>query len=208
MVDQELQQLIEGCIEHDRKSQELLYKKLYAFAMKIGLRYADNRSSAAEIVNDGFFKAFTNIGKYDPGKPFLAWLSKIMYNASIDYYRSNLKWTQYVGLEKSEQKANESAVEHQLDYEDLLSMIQQLPPAYRVVFNLYAVDGFSHEEIAQMTGISVGTSRSNLYKARQKLQQMLAVPRSVIILLILKIKRNGPGRDASVRFTPIQQRHD
>lgn len=208
MEDKELQQLINGCIEHDRKSQELLYKKLYAFAMKIGLRYADNRSSAAEIVNDGFFKAFTNIAKYDQGKPFMAWLSKIMYNASIDYYRSNLKWAQFVGLEKSEQKASESPVEHKLDYEDLLSMIQQLPPAYRLVFNLYAVDGFSHEEIADMTGISVSTSRSNLYKARQKLQQMLAVPHSVIILMILKIRKDAIRGDASVRFTKIKQHHD
>lgn len=208
MVEQELQQLIDGCIEYDRKSQELLYNKLYAFAMKICLRYADNRSSAAEIVNDGFFKAFTNIAKYDQSKPFLAWLSKIMYNASIDYYRSNLKWAQLVGLEKSENKADESAVEHKLDYEDLLTMIQQLPPAYRLVFNLYAVDGFTHEEIAEMTGISVSTSRSNLYKARQKLQQMLAVPHSVIILLILKIKRHATDHDAAVRFTKIHQHHD
>lgn len=208
MEDQELQQLIDGCIEHDRKSQELLYKKLYAFAMKICLRYADNRSSAAEIVNDGFFKAFTNIAKYDQSKPFLAWLSKIMCNVSIDYYRSNLRWAQFVGLDKSEHKANESPVEHKLDYEDLLAMVQQLPPAYRLVFNLYAIDGFSHEEIAEMSGISVGTSRSNLYKARQKLQQMLAVPHSVIILLIMKMKRAATHHDASVRFTKIHQHHD
>lgn len=207
MADEELQRMIEGCIENDRKSQELLYKKLYAFAMKICMRYADNRSSAAEIVNDGFFKAFTNIEKYDQSKPFLAWLSKIMYNVSIDYYRSNLKWTHLVGLEKSEHKPDESAVEHKLDYEDLLTMIQRLPPAYRIVFNLYAVDGFSHEEIADMTGISVSTSRSNLYKARQKLQQMLSVPHSVIILLLLKLKRAATVRNSSSPFTKIKQHH-
>lgn len=208
MVDQELHQLINGCIGNDRKSQELLYNKLYAFAMKICLRYADNRTSAAEIINDGFFKAFTNIVKYDQSKPFLAWLSKIMYNAAIDYYRSNLKWAQFTDLEKSEQKANESTIEHKLDYEDLLAMIQQLPPAYRIVFNLYAVDGFSHEEIANMTGISVSTSRSNLYKARQKLQHMLASSHSVIILLIMKIQRSAFNRHASVHFTKSSQHHD
>ena len=207
MVDEELQRIISGCIEYDRKSQELLYKKLYAFAMKICLRYADNRSSAAEIVNDGFFKAFTNIAKYDQSRPFLAWLSRIMYNASIDYYRSNLKWAQLVDLEKSEQKTNEPVAEHKLDYEDLLTMIQRLPPAYRVVFNLYAVDGFSHEEIADMTGISVGTSRSNLHKARLKLQQMLSVPQSVIILLAMKLKRAAINREASDPFTKIQEHH-
>lgn len=196
MAEDELQQIVNGCLENDRKSQELLYKKLYGFAMKICLRYANNPYEASDILNEGFFKAFTNIEKYDPGKPFLAWISKIMYNACIDYYRSNLKWTQLVGLEKSEQKSDESALEHKLDYEDLLSMIQRLPPAYRIVFNLYAVDGFSHEEIAAMTGISASTSRSNLHKARQKLQQMLSVPQSLIILLLIKlskIKANWQG---------------
>lgn len=207
MVDVELQRMIDGCIEYDRKSQELLYKKLYAFAMKICLRYADNRTAASEIVNDGFFKAFTNIAKYDQSRPFLAWLSKIMYNASIDYYRSNLKWTHFVGLEKSEHKTDESIVEHKLDYEDLLTMIQRLPPAYRIVFNLYAIDGFSHEEIAEMTGITASTSRSNLHKARLKLQQMLSVPQSVIILLALKIKRAAINQDASAHFTQIQEHH-
>ena len=189
MVEQELQRIIDGCIEYDRKSQELLYKELYGFAMKICLRYADNRQEASEILNEGFFKAFTNMEKYDKSRSFLAWLGKIMYNASIDHYRANLKWSQFVGLEKSELKANESAVEHKLDYEDLLSMVQRLPPAYRIVFNLYAVDGYSHEEIAEITGISASTSRSNLHKARQKLQQMLSVPQSVIILLVLKLKK-------------------
>lgn len=186
MVEDELQRIIDGCLQQERKSQELLYKKLYGFAMKICLRYAGNQYEASDIVNEGFFKAFTNIEKYDPGRPFLAWISKIMYNACIDYYRSNLKWTQLAGLEKSEQKADEPVLEHQLDYEDLLALIQRLPPAYRMVFNLYAVDGFSHEEIAAMTGISVSTSRSNLYKARQKLQQMLSLPQSIIILLLIK----------------------
>jgi RNA polymerase sigma-70 factor (ECF subfamily) len=189
MVDDELQRIIDGCLQYDRKSQELLYKKLYAFAMKICLRYADNHYEASEILNEGFFKAFTNIEKYDQSRPFLAWLGKIMYNASIDYYRSNLKWAHLVDLEKSEQKPAESAIEHKLDYEDLLSLIQRLPPSYRIVFNLYAVDGFSHEEIAEMTGISASTSRSNLHKARQKLQQMLSMPQSVVILLLMRLRK-------------------
>ncbi|MGE5394503.1 MAG: RNA polymerase sigma factor [Candidatus Saccharibacteria bacterium] len=206
MLEDELQRIVDGCLQYDRKSQELLYKKLYAFAMKICLRFADNQYEANEILNEGFFKAFTNIEKYEKGRPFLAWLSKIMYHASIDYYRSNLKWTQFVDLEKTEQQPGESGVEHKLDYEDLLAMIQQLPPAYRIVFNLYAVDGFSHEEIAAMTGISASTSRSNLYKARQKLQQMLSMPRSVIILLLMRLKKIALTAKDKVCFTKIQNR--
>lgn len=203
MVEMELQRMIDGCIDYDPKSQELLYKEFYGFAMKICLRITDNRYEASEVLNEGFFKAFTNIEKYDRSKPFLPWLSKIMYNASIDYYRANLRWSQFVGLEKSETKASESGVEHKLDYEDLLSMIQQLPPAYRIVFNLYAVDGYSHEEIAEMTGISASTSRSNLFKARQKLQQMLSIPQSVIILWMLKLKKITVESGTEHQFTKI-----
>lgn len=200
MVEQELQGIIDGCIEQDQHSQELLYKKLYGFAMKICLRYADNRYEASEVLNEGFFKALTNIEKYDKSWPFKTWLSKIMHNASIDYYRTNLKWSQFVGLEKSDTKMKEAAIEHKLDYEDLLSVIQRLPPAYRIVFNLYVIDGYSHEEIAEMTGISASTSRSNLYKARLKLQQMLSVPQSVIILLALGLRKATNDRTATDRF--------
>jgi RNA polymerase sigma factor (sigma-70 family) len=200
MVEQELQQIIDGCIEQDRHSQELLYKKLYGFAMSICLRYVENRNEASDVLNDGFFKALTNIDKYDKSWPFKTWLSKIMHNASIDYYRTNFKWMQLVGLERSDTKINDAAVEHKLDYEDLLSLIQRLPPAYRLVFNLYAVDGYSHEEIAEMTGISASTSRSNLHKARMKLQQMLSVPHSVIILFVLKFKKSSSQPNRSRAF--------
>jgi RNA polymerase sigma factor (sigma-70 family) len=208
MVEKELQQIIDGCIEQDRHSQELLYKKLYGFAMNICLRYANNRYEATDVLNDGFFKAFTNIEKYDKSWPFKAWLSKIMYNASIDYYRTNLKWNQLVGLEKSDVKVNEVSIEHKLDYEDLLKTIQQLPPTYRIVFNLYAIDGYSHEEIAEMIGITASTSRSNLHKARVKLQQMLAVPQSVIILLVLELRKATINQAALGHFMKIQENHD
>ena len=160
-----------------------------------------------EVLNEGFFKAFTNIEKYDKSLSFKAWLSKIMYNASIDYYRANLRASQFVGLEKFDLKINDASVEHKLDYEDLLSMIQRLPPAYRIVFNLYAVDGYSHEEIAVMTGISAGTSRSNLHKARLKLQQMLSVPQSVMILLMMKLRKASGNWTANGPFTKIHEDH-
>ena len=186
MEGKDLQQLIEGCIKQDRHSQELLYKGFYGFAMKICLRYAANRYDASEVLNDGFFKVFTNIEKYDTNWPFKSWLSKIMLNTAIDYYRSNLRWSQMANLDKSDYTMNEATVEHKLGYEDLLGVIQRLPPAYRLIFNLYAIDGYSHEEIAEMVGISASTSRSNLHKARQKLQQMLTVPKSIIAFFLFK----------------------
>ena len=208
MIEKELEQIIDGCIKQDRQSQELLYKKLYGYAMKICLRYSENRDTASEILNEGFFKAFTNLEKYDKSWPFKAWLSKIMYNACIDHYRTNIKWSQFVGLEKSYSKINDSSVEHKLDYEDLLAVIQRLPPAYRIVFNLYAIDGYTHEEIAEMTGISAGTSRSNLYKARVKLQQMLAVTQSVMIMLLLSLRRQKHESEISDHSTKTFSDHE
>jgi len=208
MIEKELQQIIDGCIEQDRHCQELLYKKLYGFAMNICLRYANNKYEATDVLNDGFFKAFTNIEKYDKSWPFKAWLGKIMYNASIDYYRTNLKWNQLVGFDKSDIKVNEVSIEHKLDYEDLLKIVQQLPPTYRIVFNLYAIDGYSHEEIAEMLGITASTSRSNLHKARLKLQQMLSVPQSVVILLVLELRKATINQAALGHFMKIKEDHD
>ncbi|WP_159519478.1 RNA polymerase sigma factor [Sunxiuqinia indica] len=189
MVEEDLKPLINGCRKRDRQSQKMVYQKLYGFSMKICLRFAKKQVEAAEIVNDGFFKAFTNIDKYDENWSFKTWLSRIMHNASIDYYRANLKWSQMETLDQSEFFRHEASVERKLGYEDLLETIRQLPPAYRMVFNLYAIDGYTHEEIANMTGITAGTSRSNLYKARQKLQQMLARPQSIIALLLWTLWR-------------------
>ncbi len=193
MTEKELQQLIDGCLKNDRQSQKILYQRLYGYAMKICLRYAKNSHEAAEILNEGFFKAFTNIAKYNNQYPFRSWLGKIIYNVSIDYYRANLKWTQMETLEKSDYPIHEASAEHKLAYEDLLAFVQRLPPAYRIVFNLYAIDGYSHEEIARMTGISEGTSRSNLHKARQKLQQMLSGPSLVKVMLLIWSLREFRG---------------
>lgn len=173
MTEEQLQLLIRGCINNDRQSQKMLYQAFYGFAMGICLRYANNRYEAAEIVNEGFFKIYTHMDKYDRDRPFKAWLSKIMHNVSIDYYRSNIKSTMTNELEEADTKEIKAEIEDKLAYEDLLAIIQRLPAAYRTVFNLYAIDGYSHDEIGQMLHISSGTSKSNLFKARQKLQQML-----------------------------------
>jgi len=174
MGEEELHQLIRGCTKQDRKCQKMLYKAFYGFSMAICLRYAGDREKAAEVMNQGFFKVFTNMDKYDREKPFKAWLGKIMMNVSIDYYRANLKMAYSDDLEKAEHISNGDLSDKNLNYEDLLAMVQQLPQAYRTVFNLFAIDGYSHEEIAEMLNINIGTSKSNLFKARQKLKQMIA----------------------------------
>lgn len=173
MGEEELHQLIGGCIRKDRGSQKMLYKAFYGFSMGICLRYANNREEAAEVMNQGFFKVFTRIDTYDITRPFKAWLGKIMTNVSIDYYRANLKMAYADDLDKAENVTDGELPDRKLNYEDLLAMIQRLPNAYRTVFNLYAIEGYTHEEIGEMLEISSGTSKSNLHKARQKLKQMI-----------------------------------
>jgi len=173
MGEEELLQLIRGCIAEDRKSQKLLYKTFYGFSMGICMRYAGNRDDAAEVMNQGFFKVFTRLNTYKIEIPFKAWLGRIMINASIDFYRANLKTAYADDLDKAANISDGELTDKNLNYNDLLSMVQQLPQAYRTVFNLFAIEGYSHEEIAKMLNINVGTSKSNLHKARQKLKQMI-----------------------------------
>src|ERR1700744_2488873 len=191
MGEGELHQLINGCIKQERKSQKLLYKAFYGFSMAICLRYAGNREEAAEVMNQGFFKIFTKIESYDPSRPFKAWLGKIMMNVSIDYYRANLKMAYAEDLENAEHVSDTNVADNNLNYNDLLAMVQRLPQGYRTVFNLFAIDGYSHEEIADMLNINVGTSKSNLFKARQKLKQMI------------QDAEHGSNYNKGIDFTPV-----
>ncbi|MBE9662232.1 sigma-70 family RNA polymerase sigma factor [Mucilaginibacter myungsuensis] len=173
MVDEQLKQLITGCIEQDRKCQKQLYKLFYGFAMGICMRYTGNRDEAAEVMNQGFLKVFTHLAKFDQAKPFKAWLGRIMMNASIDNYRANLKMAYMDDIEKAEDISHDDLPDRKLAFDELLAMVQKLPNAYRTVFNLFAIEGYGHDEIGEMLGISAGTSKSNLFKARAKLKDMI-----------------------------------
>jgi RNA polymerase sigma factor (sigma-70 family) len=173
MGEEDLPQLISGCIKQDRKSQKALYKLFYGFAMGICIRYAGNRDDAAEVMNQGFLKVFTRIDRYVDSVPFKGWLGRIMINSSIDHYRANLKMAYMEDIDDLQDISDGQSVEKNLNYADLLQMVQQLPHAYRTVFNLFAIEGYSHEEIAEMLGVTTGTSKSNLHKARQKLKMLI-----------------------------------
>jgi RNA polymerase sigma factor (sigma-70 family) len=171
--DGNLQKLISGCLQQNRKDQKMLYKVFYGFAMRICLRYAGNRYDAVEIMNQGFLKVFNNLHTYDADRPVIPWIGRIMINTSVDYYRRNLKLLLNDDLDAAEDIGHNDLPDQKLNYDDLLGMIQQLPNAYRIVFNLFAIEGFSHEEIATQLSISKGTSKSNLFKARGKLKKMI-----------------------------------
>ncbi len=163
----------EGCIRGDTGSQKKLYYDFYSFAMAICLRYARDRDEAENILNAGFFKVLTNLIRYDKAKPFLPWLGRIMTNTAIDHYRSQLRHPGTDDITEVDTYGENPVIDSKLNYDDLIKLVQKLPPGYRAVFNLYAIEGFTHEEIAERLGITAGTSKSNLFKARQKLIAML-----------------------------------
>ena len=169
-----LSDILAGCLRNHRQSQELLYRQFYGYAMSICLRYTPTREGALEVVNDGFLKVFTRLDQYDVSQPFKGWLRRILINASIDHYRQEVRH-QHESIEPLEQTVVSESPNafSQLAHDDLMGLIQRLSPAYRLVFNLYVMDGFTHEEIAGQLGISVGASKSNLARARENLRQLL-----------------------------------
>ncbi|MCB0519823.1 MAG: sigma-70 family RNA polymerase sigma factor [Lewinellaceae bacterium] len=162
--------LIRRCKRYDRSAQFELYKRFYRFGIGICLRYAQTEDEAREVLNDGFYRIFTNIEKYDEAYTFVTWARTIFVRTSIDHLR---KQKNKLAYDEVEEAGDISVPDSSIDWmnaQEAAHLIQQLPPQYRAVFNLYEVDGHTHEEIGQLLGISTGTSKSNLARARQKLK--------------------------------------
>lgn len=168
--------LIKGCQRGKRACQLQLYKHFYGFGISICLRYSNNKEEALEILNDGFLKVFTKIDQYNSLYPFKSWLSRILVNAAIDYQRKYQKWNRQWELKEAltSPDITYNLGLESLVYEDLIKVIQQLPPAYRLVFNLHIIEGLTHKEIGKKLNISDGTSKSNLAKAKKKVQKLLS----------------------------------
>lgn len=142
--------------------------------MSITLRYAESRDEAAEILNDAFMKVFTNIKKYDMDRPFKPWLRQIIVNTAINHYHRTKDHRLEDITDFAENKVRrEEQVLSGISYDEIIEMVQELTPAYRTVFNLYVIEGFKHREIADMLDIAVGTSKSNLAKAKRNLQSII-----------------------------------
>ncbi|ELR73022.1 RNA polymerase ECF-type sigma factor [Fulvivirga imtechensis AK7] len=168
--NQSFYRLLDSCKKGNGTAQEELYKSFYNYVMGIALRYSRDREEAIEIVNDGFFKVFTNLDKFTKGLSFKGWLRRIVINAAIDYYRRNEKHYHGVDISYAKQEYIPEDVLDEISEKEIITLIQELPASYRIVFNLYVIEGYKHEEIAQKLNISVGTSKSNLSVARTKLQ--------------------------------------
>ncbi len=164
---------IQACIAREKWALKVLYEEYYGSLLAVCMRYSNNSDEAVDILHEGFIKIFKNIGRYQVGTSLGAWMRRIMVNTAIDYYRrQNRRRTEDVDAAYDLATPGPNALQD-LSEKEILKAIQELSPGYRAVFNLYVIEGYSHKEIAEMLDITESTSRSNLVKARLKLQEKL-----------------------------------
>lgn len=180
--EDQLKLLVSRCIRNHRKSQEIVYKMFYGKMMAVCRRYTRNDDQAKDILQDGFIKVFKNIETFNFGGSFEGWVRRIIVNTAIDFTRRAKN--DYLLMNESQEIENfendlinddgdEGEYEVPFDVNDVIKGMDQLSTAYRTVFNLYVFENFSHQEIADALNISVGTSKSNLAKARANLKKIL-----------------------------------
>ena len=173
--------ILKGCREGDSRCQKFFYEQYYGFAMKIVFRYIYNYEEAKEVANDGFVKFFLSIDKFitEPNDPvekkLSGWLRKIMVNTAIDLLRKKMMLPEIGGISESAWDIEDSkpSAEQLIIYKELIMLIKKLPPQYRIIFNMHVIDDYKHIEIAEILDIPVGTSKSNLMKAKALMQKFI-----------------------------------
>lgn len=165
--------LIKGCLEGNRRMQELLYQRFSPKMYAISLRYAGKPEDAQDILQDGFVKVFRNLGMYRGDGSFEGWMRRIFVNTAIEHYRRQVQTYNVTETHENTLESKNVSVVDSLSLKDLMAVIQQLSPGYKTVFNLYVIEGYTHKEIAEMIGISEGTSKSQLARAKGILQDIL-----------------------------------
>ena len=177
-----LHKLIRGCIEKDYKCQRAFYEHYYGFALKTVFRYIYKYEKATDIVNDGFVKIFNSLEKFqlakqniDTEKILMGWMKRILINTAIDELRRQQAMPEIGELPDYiwEEMDRSQNADQMILYKELICQVKRLPPSYRNVFNMFVIDGFSHNEIANVLGISEGTSKSALAKAKAHLKKFL-----------------------------------
>ncbi len=171
-----VKQLVEACINGERRSQQKFYQTFYGRMMPVCMRYADNREEAKDILHDGFIKVFANLGQYEFKGSLEGWIKKIVTNTAIDAVRKK----KFLMVELEENRNYEGIIDdynenieyeqyNQMKVEVIMTLIQKLSPMYKIVFNLYVFEELSHKEIAEQLNINIGTSKSNYAKAKRNL---------------------------------------
>jgi RNA polymerase sigma-70 factor (ECF subfamily) len=179
--DKQLQQLIKGCLEGDRKAQQAVYKLLYGKMKVVCMRYTRDTDQALDVLQEGFIKVFQNMERYSGAGSFEGWVRRIMVNLSIDRFRKQkndfLLLNGSTSIEDFEDVVEDESDVESVDYdftpEQILEAMQQLSPAYKTVFNLYVFENYTHQDIAEALSISIGTSKSNFAKAKRNMKKIL-----------------------------------
>ncbi len=168
-------EIIEGCVRHNRKAQQMLYDKYSRFLLGICLRYAEDKAEAEDILQDSFLKIFFSIKDFSGTGSFAGWLRKVAVNTAITHYHKNLKHRYHIEIEEyvSVETGTNSFEESLFSAEELYIVLNELPAGYRMVFNLYAVEGYKHKEIGEMLGIDTNTSKSQYSRAKAVLRGKL-----------------------------------
>jgi RNA polymerase sigma-70 factor (ECF subfamily) len=167
--------LIKGCIEGNRQMQEELYNRFSGKMYAVCLRYANNADDAQDLLQEGFIKVFRNLHRFRAEGSFEGWIRRVFVNSSIEHFRKkSVELSKVSDKEENTIEDQDISALDQLAERDIVKLIQDLSPGYRTVFNLYVVEGYSHKEIGDLLGISEGTSKSQLARARSILQKKVA----------------------------------
>ena len=174
LTSNSLAEVVENCLQGKESAMKKFYEHFQGFALSVCMSYCENRDDALEIMNDGFLKVFKNLDKIENIERIKPWLRRIMVNVAIDHFRKNAK-KQSAQLPENIADPNygDASVYAKLSSEDIMRAVQNLPTNYRMVFNLYAVEGYSHKEIGEILKIAESTSRANLSLANGMLRERL-----------------------------------
>lgn len=169
------QELVSGVLRGSPAHQTALYRQYSVPMFRVVLRFARDKAEAEDMLQDGFIRVFRDMAQFRGDGALGGWIRRIMVNTALshlrkqrDFIRDTADFSPFESLFRTDEDFASN-----MDAETLMKYLQKLPPGYRAVFNLYAIDGFSHEEIAEQLGISIGTSKSQLFKAREYLKKML-----------------------------------
>lgn len=166
-----IDELMEGCKAGNRKMQEELYKQTASKMMAVCMRYAKDKMEAEDVLQMGYIKIFQKVKEYRGDGSFEGWIRRIMVNTAIESYRKNLRILNVVPIEDAYEQPSTGFDFSRLGMQDLMKIIQKLADGYRVVFNMYIIEGYTHKEIAETLGISEGASKSQLSRARAILKE-------------------------------------
>lgn len=169
----ELSKIINGCKNNERTAQNKLYKLYASLFYSIALRYMKAPEEAEDVLVQGFFKIFNNVDRFQNKGSFEGWMKRIIVNEALMALRKHKNMALTVSVDDIEPHTVIDVSHDPLEYEELINLLNELPTGYRTVFNLYAIEGYKHREIAELLGISINTSKSQLILARRKLQQLI-----------------------------------